>query len=327
MPTPSTLFKDVSAGRFKPAYYFYGSEDFRIAEAEKFVARQFLPDRQMTTNLYKIDGRRTKMPDLLAELANLPMLGEKQVFVVRDFQSYRPKEVQQVLNLLTPPDPNRIIIFSSPSARTPKKNAAFFNSVSKSAEAIEFRKLSYQETSAQIKARLEKEGLTISPEALNLLTELVAGSKGAMEAELAKLCNFKNAGEAIEVTDIKSVSAGYEVFDIFALADQVVAGDTRKVLQMARKLLAEGKSPATLIALMQQHFTSLYLVKNNKSPVGRRGFLTHKFKAQADKYDNARLEQIIIEIADADVQLRHKGVKPETTLEMLVMTLAGENKT
>ncbi|UCE24564.1 MAG: DNA polymerase III subunit delta [Candidatus Zixiibacteriota bacterium] len=327
MPNPSTLFKDVSAGRFKPAYYFFGSEDFRIAEAEKFVARQFLPDRQLTTNLYKIDGRRTRIPDLLAELSNLPMLGEKQVFVVRDFQSYRPGEVQQVLNLLTPPDPNRIIIFSSPSARTPKKNSAFFNSVSKSAEAIEFRKLTYQETAAQIKTRLEKEGLSINPEALKLLTELVAGSKGAMEAELAKLCNFKNTGDTIEVADIKSVSAGYEVFGIFDLADEVVAGDTRKVLQMVRSLLAEGNSPATLTALMQQHFTSLYLVKNNKSPLGRRAFLAHKLRAQAEKYDNARLEEIIIEIAVADARLRHKGVKPETTLEMLVMTLAGENKT
>ncbi|UCG63222.1 MAG: DNA polymerase III subunit delta [Candidatus Zixiibacteriota bacterium] len=326
MPTPSTLFKDVTAGRFKPAYYFFGSEDYRIAEAEKFVAMQFLPHLQMATNLYRIDARKTRAPDLMAELANLPMLGEKQVFVVRDFQSYRADDVKQVLKLLSPADPNRIIIFSTPSARTPRRNSAFFNSISKAAEAIEFKKLSYQESAAIIQARLKKEDLTIAPEALRLLTELVAGSRGALEAELTKLVNYKESGDKIEVADIRSVSAGYEVFGIFDLADQVVAGDAKKVFNMVRSLLAEGNSPATLIALMQQHFTSLYLVKNDKSPLGRRAFLTHKLRQQAEKYSGRRLEEIIIEIAAADVRLRHKGVKPETTLEMLVMKLVGESR-
>jgi hypothetical protein len=54
--------------------------------------------------------------------------------------------------------------------------------------------------------------------------------------------------------------------------------------------------------------------------------MVHKLRQQAGKYDSGRLEEIIIEIADADKQLRHKGVKPETTLEMLVMTLVGENQ-
>ena len=327
MPTPSTLFKDITAGRFKPAYYFFGSEDYRISEAEKFVARQFLPNRQLATNLYKIDGRRTKVPELMAELSNFPMLGEKQVFVVRDFQSYRPKDITRILNLLTPPDPNRIIIFSSPSARTPRRNSAFLKAVSKVAEIIEFKKLNYQESTGIIRARLEKEEIKISAEAMKLLTELVAGSRGAMEVELVKLCNYKEPGDTVEVADIKAVSAGYEVFGIFDLADQVVAGDTKKVLAMVRSLLTGGNSSATLISLMQQHFTSLYLVKNDKSPLGNRAFLVHKFRQQGQRYENRRLEEIIIEIADADRQLRHKGIKPETTLEMLVMSLAGENKT
>ncbi len=290
------------------------------------MASQFLPNRLMGTNLYRIDARRTKAPDLMAELSNLPMLGEKQVFVVRDIQSYGANEISRVLKLLSPADPNRIIIFSTPSARTPRRNSSFFNSISKAAETIEFKKLSYQESSSIIQARLQKEGLTIAPEALRLLTELVAGSRGALEAELTKLVNYKGSGGKIDVADIKSVSAGYEVFGIFDLADQVVAGDAKKVFNMVRSLLAEGNSPATLIALMQQHFTSLYLVKNDKSPLGRRAFLTHKLRQQAEQYQSRRLEQIIIEIAAADVRLRHKGVKPEMTLEMLVMTLVGESK-
>ena len=87
MVTPFQLLKDISAGKFKPAYYFYGSEDYRITEAEKYLARQFLPGAQMSVNYRKFDGRKTKAGDLITHLSNLPMLGEKQVFVVSDFQS------------------------------------------------------------------------------------------------------------------------------------------------------------------------------------------------------------------------------------------------
>lgn len=326
MATPQKLFQDVSAGKFKPAYYFYGSEDYRVAEAAKFVARQFLPDLQFAVNYRKIDASKTAAPELTALLSNLPILGEKQVFVISSFQSYKPTDIKQILLLLSPADLSRIVIFTSPSSKTPKKSSAFYKEISGVTEAVEFKKLSYQEAAGQISARLKKECINITSDALKMLTELIAGSKGALEAELAKLANYKNSGETVEVEDIKHISTGYEVFNMFELADFIVAGQTVKVLQMIRSLMAEGKSATFLTALLQQHFTSLYLVKNGKKALGRRDFLTYKFKPQADKYENERLEEIIIEIAAADAQLRQSGMKPNTTLEMLAMTLTGENK-
>lgn len=323
MASPHKLFQDITDGTFKPAYYFFGAEDYRITEAEKFVARQFLPHLQLTTNYRRLDGKKTRTADLIAELSNFPMLGEKQVFVITDFQSYKPTEINRILALLKPPDPNRIVVFSSPSSKTPKKSSAFFKAVSAVTESVEFPRLTVQEASGQISARLQKEGLSITPDALRHLTELVCGNKGALEGELAKLVNFKSKGESVSLDDIKQLSAGYEVFNIFELADKVVAGETPLVLKMIESLLAEGTSPGTLTSLLGQHFASLYLVKNGKKPLGRRDFLTYKFKQQAQKYDNQRLESIIITIAAADAQLRHQEFSPDTTLEMLAVDLSG----
>lgn len=326
MASPHKLFQDITAGKFKPAYYFFGAEDYRITEAEKFVARQFLPHLQLTTNYRRLDGKKIRTADLIAELSNFPMLGEKQVFVITDFQSYKPTEINRILALLNPPDPNRIVVFSSPSSKTPKKKSTFFTAVSAVTETVEFPRLTLQEATGQISTRLQKEGISIDPDALRHLTELVCGNKGALEAELAKLTNFKSKGESISLDDIKRVSAGYEVYNIFELADVVVAGQTPLVLKMIKSLLAEGTSPGTLTMLLGQHFVSLYLVKNGKRPLGRRDFLTYKFRQQAQKYDNYRLESIIITIAAADAQLRHQEFSPDMTLEMLAVELAGEKR-
>jgi DNA polymerase III delta subunit len=325
MATPRQLFKDISDGKFKSAYFFYGTEDYRISEAIKYVTHQFLPDKQQAVNYRKLDGKKTKTVDLINELSTLPMLGEKQVFVITDFQSYKPTEVSKILSLISPSDPTRIVIFSLPSTKQPNKKTAFYKSVSEFAEPVEFKKLTAQESQSQISHKLKKASLTISNDALTLLVEMIAGNRGALEGELNKLINYKNSDEEISSDDIINVCNGYEMFKVFDLADYIIDGNTSHVLKMIRSLLAEGTTPATLTTLLQQHFCSLYLVKNNKKPIGNRSFLIYKFKPQAAKYSNVQLEDIIVDIAQTDADLRQFGMSPEMRLESLAVSLTGSN--
>ena len=324
MATPSVLFKSVSAGKFKPAYFFFGPEDYRVAEARKFVVHQFLPDLQIDTNYRKIDGKRTSVADLTAELSTIPMLGERQVFSITDIQSYKPKELERIFKMLSPPDPTRLVIFSSPSSKVPKKTSAFFKSVTSVSEPVEFKRLTEQETAGHIRTRLTKEKLEIEPQALSILIGLVAGNRGALEHELGKLVAFKGGTGIISDEDIRLVCSGYEVFNMFHLADRIVDGDAREILKMLDGLIAEGVQPTVLATLLQQHFTSLYLVKAGKGPLGNRAFLVPNFRRQAQKFSEQALEQMIIAIARLDADLRRSKLKPEVQLEILVLQLAGK---
>ena len=321
MASPSQLLKEISSGSFKPAYYFYGSEDYRIIEAEKYVARQFLPDLQMTTNFQRIDGRKASADDIVMALSTLPMLGEKQVFVVSEFQSFRPKEVERVLKMLSAKDTGRVVIFSSPSQRTPKKSTAFFKTMATTVEAVEFNRLTVQESAGIIRQRLKKEQIIIEKDALQLLVELISGSRGGLENELSKLIDYKEAGETIAVDDVRLIASGHEVVNIFELADLIVAGKRQKVMQTIGLLVSEGNSPVTIITLLQQHILSLYLVKNGKSPLGNRNFLIPKFRQQAQRFSNDQLEQVIIDISTTDSELRRSKVPPQTQVEMLALKL------
>ncbi|MEW5994089.1 MAG: hypothetical protein AB1744_06810, partial [Candidatus Zixiibacteriota bacterium] len=96
--------------------------------------------------------------------------------------------------------------------------------------------------------------------------------------------------------------------------------------QSIESLLAGGYTPSTLVTLMLQHFMSLYLVKNGKPPVGNRNFLIPKFNEQARRFDQGRLEQIVLDIADTDAELRRTRFKPDMALEMLALRLMGERR-
>jgi len=325
MITPRTLLAEISAGKFRPGYYFFGQDDYRMVEAEKYLVRGFLPDRQRLTNCRKLDGRRLPFRDLAAELAALPMLGEKQAVIVSNFQSYKPTEIDAILKLLSPPDPNRTVIFSSPAAKAPKRNAAFIKRIEDSLQVVEFRKLTREDVYKLVRKRLKKEEIAIEPEALELLSELIAGNMGALESEVGKLVNYRRKGETITPEDIGAVCSGYATYNIFSLADEIVSGRTRMVLQMIERLVADGNSPVYIASLLQQHFISLYLVKHGKRPLGRRDFMTAKLKQQAARYDDRRLEALIMEIAATDSEFRGSGIKPEAALEMLAMKMISKN--
>ncbi len=326
MKTPQALAKEIDAGKYKLAYYLMGVEDFRIVEAEKYIVRHFLPDLQITTNYRKINGRRTKCKDVLAELSNLPMLGERQAFGISEIQSFKPTEVDRIFKLLDPPDPNRIVIFSSPSARMPKKNSAFFKKISKVAEIIEFKRLSGSAVATRIQGGLKKEKIEIEQDALNLLVELIGGNSGGVEAELSKLRDFKEAGESVTVEDIKAVTSGYEVFNIFEIADFIIAGQTKKVLKMINTLVAEGSTPVAICSLLLTHFILLYLVKNGHPLPANRRFLTPRYNQQCSTYSNEILEKILLSLTTCDADLRGGALPPKMELEMLVLGILGERK-
>ncbi|MGH8015501.1 MAG: DNA polymerase III subunit delta, partial [Candidatus Zixiibacteriota bacterium] len=310
---------------FKPVYYFYGSEDYRRSEAEKFVAEHFLPAAQRSINYNRLDARNTSAAELAAALSNLPMLGEKEVYVVGSFESFKAKELEQLLPYIKSKDTNRVIILSSPSAKTPRKDSSFLKTVADFAELVEFRKLTASETQSSIKNRLVKHNILINDDALELLSGLVDGDKGGLESELNKLTDYKSEGEIVTVEDIRRISAGHEIFNIFDLGDVVIEARTQKILRMLNSLLGAGTSVDFLIFLLQQHFISLYLVKNGKSPVGKRGFLIYKFREQARNFSNQRLEQIILDLAQANTDLRYQNVPQTLVLETLTLKLSKQN--
>lgn len=321
LSSPRKLSADISKGEFKGLYYFFGVEDYRISEAVKYVAQQFLPDRQLMTNFCRLDGRRTKCADLSAELSVFPMLGERQVFAVSDFQNYKPTEVDRIIGLLDPPDPNRIVILTSPSDKAPNKKSAFFKRVSATAETVEFSRLDSQSALSTITGKLVKAGLKIDSDALELMTGLLAGNRGALEQEVAKLVDYKTPGETITSDDIQKIAAGYEAFEVYQLGEAIVAGNKVRVLAMLKRLLAEGSTPTGLLYFIAQHFISLYLVKSGRPLESNRRWLEARLKSQAASFSLEQLGRLIQLIARIDSELRRKRTPPGLVLDQLVLQM------
>jgi DNA polymerase III delta subunit len=324
--TPQQFIKDIQAGKFASAYYFYGTEQYRIVEAVKFVANQFLPSKLIVTNYRRIDGKRTPVGELLAELAAYPMLGERQVFAVTDFQHYKPKDVERVLKMISPDDAARIVIMTSPADKKPKWDSAFLKAVRNVAIDVEFKKLTDEEIQAVIRNKMIKAGKEIASDAVAALAELVAGDRGALETECDKLLDYRAGEKEVTLAHVRAVSAGVQFGSVLEIGECVVRGNTKQILEQFRYLIADGTTPTGLVYFLGQHYMTLYQVKNGRPLEPFRKWLTGKYREQADLYDNQQLEDIILQLSETDGKMRRFGVKPDILLEMMVLNLVGSRR-
>jgi DNA polymerase III subunit delta len=324
--SPSELAKEIDAGRFRSVYYFYGSEDYRIKEAEKKLATVFLPKRIQSTNQTVLSAQKNRFEDILTELSMIPMLGERQLFIIDEIQSLNQTQIGKILSLLTPPDPNRVVIMVSPSSKAPRKSNKLFKFLSSETAAVEFPRLPMQSARGKIKTLLKEKEVEIEPEALQMLAQLGDGDMGGIIGEVNKLIDYVGEEKNIRREDVAAITSDYQSFKVFELADQAALGQIDKALNTIDFLMKKGEKPSGLMFWLEEHFLNLYLSKNGKSIGKGKRDMSWKYRPQVGLFDNAQLEKIIKFIAEANFDLRN-NVRPEKlVLEKLIFNICSTGK-
>lgn len=319
--TPLELNRELESDKFRPVYFFFGEADFRIKEAEKAIVRRFLPKSQLVTNHTSLSAHKLDLGEILTALSVFPLMGEKQAFTISDIQSLSPTEIEKILALLTPPDPNRIVIISSPSEKTPGKKTKMFSLLVERTASVEFKRIPEVQSEKKILSALREQEIQIDLEALKALAMLSGGDTGGLTEELNKLINYIGRGGSIRKEDISKVCSNYQAFETHELTNAIVNGNLSQALEMAGILLAKGEKASGLLFSIGEHFVDLYLLNNNKPLPPRKKGTEWKFKGQIRLFNNAQLEKSIDLIASADFDLKN-SVKPENLIiEKLIINI------
>ena len=319
--SPAELAREIKAGRFKAVYYFCGAADYRIKEAKKALAGHFLPKAQHATNRVILSAAKSRIEDILTELSMIPMLGERQLFIIENIQSLTQKQIEKIISLLKPPDPNRVVIFSSPSLKIPNKKTKLFNYLQANTTLVDFPQITGRSAHEKIRALLKNKGVEIEPEAINMLADLSGGDMGAIIGEVNKLIDFAGDRKLISADEVASVSSDYQAFKVFELAGCAAMGQFDKALGIVKYFIRKGERLTGLMFWLGEHFIGLYLAKNGKKTPGSKRDMSWKYKGQLHLFENEQLERIIHLIADADYDLR-RNIRPEQlVIEKLIFEI------
>jgi DNA polymerase III subunit delta len=138
-----------------------------------------------------------------------------------------------------------------------------------------------------IMQRAKKAGLTLTPDAANLLALQVEGNLLAAAQEIEKLL-LLDTGSVIDVDTITSAVTDSARFDIFNLVDSALLGNGERSLRILQHLQAEAAEPVLVLWALARELRTLAELQKHLQKGATLGTLFSKYRIWEKRQANVR---------------------------------------
>lgn len=322
------ILDDIKKHKFAPLYFFYGEEDFLIEEvADALIAHAVDP----TTRQFNLDivyGSDVDGKDIVARASSFPMMGERRVVIVRDFE--RATELDPLLPYIEHPSPSTSLFFSAAKVDLRKKVFAHLKKYAVGGEAAPLREY---EIPSWIQRRAVTMGKKIAPEAAEILHGYVGTSLRELNNELEKLLIAIGTKTVIETSDVQSVVGMSREFSVFELTHAVGEKNLSKALSICARMLQVGEAPVGIVAMLTRHFGILWRVHQlnaeRKTPaemakaVGVHPYFFKEYLEDVKRYSRTAVEDALLALTRADERLKTSSGDSHVIMDVLLYEITG----
>lgn len=212
------ILKNIKNKEVLPIYFFHGEEPYFIDAAVKVLEHDFLEEDEKAFNQTVVYGKDTTYQEILSLARQFPMMGDKQVIIVKEAQDLRfNEEENRVLEMYVEnPIPSTVLVFAhkhkkldsrKKAAKALDKSRALF--LSESVRDSNLAKWIADEC-AQLKIKT-------APNISQLLAEYLGNDLSRIANELNKLKIILKEGEILDGTIVENhigISKEYNVFEL-----------------------------------------------------------------------------------------------------------------
>jgi DNA polymerase-3 subunit delta len=277
--------------------------------------------------------RSFKWVELLAGADNLSLFAQRKIVEIR---LATPKPGDQgsstIQALCERDDPDTLVIVAiGEKLDSSAARSNWVKAVEQHGVVVEIWPIERGELPRWIEQRAAAQKVKLTTAAAQSLAERVEGNLLAADQEIKRLA-LTAAGREVDEAEVLEFVANSSRFDVFALADAVLAGETARVFKILSGLRAEGVHPVQISWVLNRDLSLLarleYAVRHGDNVDGamlRSGVWRRRqplVKQALAKFKAARLKALLAEAARVDAAL--KGVfpaEPWMTLTDLLIAL------
>lgn len=229
------LVKDLQKKSFANIYLFYGEEPYYIDELSDYLTDHVLTDSEKEFNQSVLYGRDSTTAQVINCCKQFPMIGDRQLVVLREAQDMDLKK-EENLNLLLsyvnrPLQSTVLVIchkYKAPPAKLLKVLTASENAVT-----LESKRKYDNEMPAWITTQVKSSGYSISDKAALMLVEYLGTNLEKINNELGKLYINHPKGKVITEDVIELYIGISKDYNIFEFQKALAKKDILKVNQIA----------------------------------------------------------------------------------------------
>jgi len=258
------LVKDFQKRAFVNIYLFFGEEPFYIDELSDYLTDHVLTETEKEFNQVVLYGRDSIAANVANYCKQFPMVGDRQLVVLREAQDMDMKKEENMNILLSyanRPQPSTILVichkYKAPPAKLLKALTA-----SDKAIVIESKRKYENEMPAWITTQVKNSGYSISDKAALMLVEFLGNNLEKINNELSKLYINHPKNKTITEDVIEKYIGISKDYNIFEFQKALAKKNVLKVNQIANHFaLNPGENPLfKTIPMLFTFFSKVLLI-------------------------------------------------------------------
>jgi len=229
------LVKDFQKKSFVNIYLFYGEEPYYIDELSDYLTDHVLTKEEKEFNQTVLYGRDSSAATVINCSKQFPMVGERQLVVLREAQDMDIKKEENMnllLSYVNRPLQSTILVLCHKYKAPPAKLLKVL-SASDKAIILESKRKYENEMPAWITTQVKSSGYSISDKAALMLVEYLGTNLEKINNELGKLYINHPKGKPITEDVIELYIGISKDYNIFEFQKALAKKDILKVNQIA----------------------------------------------------------------------------------------------
>ncbi len=245
-----SVLKEIEQGKFSPIYVIFGEElyfsDKLIKALEDNVVDASAKDFNYTL-LY--GSRELKAIEIEPLIRAYPMMSDKRLIIIKDANKISENELAALTPIFEAPLQTSVIALIFNQSKLPDRRKKWVKALLKNATLIEAKKIRDYEVKKWVKTFARQMKLQFTPQALDVLAEILGPNLNVIENELRKLKLFcyNNPQNLIDEQLVLSFTNAGKEHSVFALTDSLGEKKFGKALNILSSLLEDNSQPSIKI--------------------------------------------------------------------------------
>ena len=326
-------------------YILYGQDDFSLNQAVKEIKAGLGDMEMVATGTTSLEGQHLTLSELRNKCDAAPFLSSHRLVIVDgllgrfEVKQSRPRsgrgksgnglgEWEGLASYIKQMPETTVLVLVDGEV---KGQNPLLKKLSPLAEVRAFPLLRGKDLKAWIQKRVKEEGGNITPQAVNLLTELIGGDLWAMSGEIQKLLLYSQE-RPISEDDVRQLVSHVQEANIFALVDAVAEGRTELAQRILHRLYDDGMPPTHILVMITRQFRLIAQARDLEKGLSRlqiqerlglkASYGLDKTLRQAKLYDFEGVKQAYDKLLETDLAIKTGKYSDKLALELLVTELA-----
>ena len=250
-----TLNQDIKEKSFKKIYLLYGDEPFLVGSYKKKLREAITGGDTMNFNYF--EGKNPDVKEIISLADTMPFFADRRLILVDGSGFFKSAQEELAAYLPQMPDTTCLVFAES---EVDKRNR-LYKRVKELGYAAELNKQDTAQLMRWAAGILGRDGRKISRPVMEYFLERTGDDMENIRMEQEKLVCYTMGRDVITKEDVDAVGTVHVTSRVFDMVAAIVAGNTKKAMDLYEDLLTLKEPPMRILFLIARQFNQLLQIK------------------------------------------------------------------